>query len=148
MKSGSSESATLTFTAPERERQCSMSSTKSVGQLGAVDLAEERDLRVRGRDDERRAQLGAVVERDADDAAVAHEDPLDGRVGAHVGAEGLGRPADRVADRAHPAAREAPRPELAVADVADRVVQHDVRGAGLLRAGPRADDAVDRHARP
>ena len=56
--------------------------------------------------------------------------------------------AQRLAHRAHAAVGEAPRAELAVADVADLVVRHHVGGAGRARPGPRADDAADRRARP
>ena len=54
------------------------------------------------------------------------------------------RATDRVGHRAHPALLVAPGAEVAVAHVADRVVEHHVRGAGLVRPGPRPDDPVHR----
>ena len=66
VNSGSSASARLIFTVPQRVRQCSMSSTNVVGSCDSFDLLEERDLRVDRGDDERRRQLLAAVERDAD----------------------------------------------------------------------------------
>ena len=50
---------------PLRVFQCSMSCTNRVGQLAAVELLEERDLRVDGRDDERRAELLTALEHHA-----------------------------------------------------------------------------------
>jgi len=47
-------------------------------------------------------------------------------------------------DRAHAAFGEAPVAQVAVADVADRVVRHHVGGARLVGPGPGADHAVDR----
>ncbi len=54
---------------------------------------------------------------------------------------------DRVAHGAHPALRHGPCPQVPVAHVADRVVGHDVAGPGLVWAGPRADQPVERHDR-
>ena len=91
---------------------------------------------------DRRAELVAVLERHADGPAAAHQDLRHLRVGADLRAERLGGAADRVGHRAHAALLEAPGAEVPVADVADRVVQHHVRGAGLVRSGPGADHAV------
>ena len=145
VNSGSRSTATLTFTVPLRVFQRSMRSTKSVGSSRALDLFEERDLRVRRRDDDVGAQLLARLERHAAHAAVAHVDARDRRVGAHgraVRDRGASRSA--CADAAHAAFGEAPRSELAVADVADLVVRHHVRGARRARPGPRADHAAHR----
>ncbi len=115
-----------------------------VGQLGARNLVEERDLRVQRGDHQRRVDLLAVLEDRAVHPAAADDEPRDPCVGADLGAEAAGRPGDRLGDRAHAAFGVAPAAELAVADVADRVVRHHVGGAGLVRAGPGADHAVDR----
>ena len=144
MKLGSSASARLIFTTPLRVFQCSMSRDEVVGQLGARNLVEEGDLRVQRGDHQRRVDLVAVLEHRAVHPAVADEQPGDAGVGADLGAEAAGRPGDRLGDRAHAALGVAPAAELAVADVADRVVRHHVGGARLVRAGPGADHAVDR----
>ena len=143
MKSGSSDIATLTLTTPERVFQRSMSQTKSAGSSCAVDQVEERDLRVDAGDDDRRAELVAVLERDADGAAAAHEDLLHARVRCGSRSRTT-RPTRRIASEtaAHAALLEAPRSEVTVADVADRVVEHHVRGPRLVGPGPRADHAV------
>ncbi len=144
VNSGSSASARLIFTVPERVRQLSMSSTNVVGELRSLDLLQERDLRVDRGDHERRRQLLAAVERHADRAAVADQHALDARVRADLGAERLRGRGARVADRAHAALGIAPARDLAVADVADRVVHHHVRRAGRIGTRPRADDPVHR----
>ena len=115
-----------------------------VGELGSVDLVEERDLRMRRGDDDVGAQLFARVEHDTARASVLHIDARDARVGAHRRAERLGRVAQRARHAAHAAAREAPVAHLAVADVTDLVMRHHVRGARRTRPGPRADDAAHR----
>ena len=137
VNSGSRSTATFTFTVPLRVFHRSIVSTKSVGQRGAVDLLEERDLRMRRRDHDVGAQLLARLERHAAHASVAHVDARDGRVGAHGRAVGD-------SPRSRSASLTAPIPpsgkphdaELAVADVADLVVRHHVRGARRARARP------------
>ena len=101
-----------------------MSATKSAGRSRAVEQPQERDLRVRGRDDRRRVDLLAGLEHDAGDRAADGRDLRDRRRRS-----GSRAPNDRAAERerlrhaAHAAAREAPGADLAVADVADVVVQ-------------------------
>ena len=51
-----------------------------VGKHRAIDLVEERDLRVRRRDHNVGAELLAGLQRDAEHAAVHHVDATDGRV--------------------------------------------------------------------
>src|SRR5437899_69808 len=106
-------------------------------QLVPIDQVEERDLRMDAADHDRRAELLAVIEDDADGAAVPDEDLLDAGPRADLAAERLGGRADRGADATHPALLEPPGPEVPVADIADRVMQHHVSGARLVRAGPR-----------
>ena len=101
VNSGSRSTATFTFTVPLRVFHRSMRSTKSVGQLGAVDLVEERDLRMRRRDHDVGAQLLTRLERHAAHPPVAHVDARDGRVGAHGRA---------VRERRARAAPRSPRP--------------------------------------
>ena len=72
------------------------------------------------------------------------EHRLHTRVRADLGAERLRGAPDRIGDRAHAALLVAPGSEVTVADVADRVVEHHVRGPGLVRPRPRPDDAVHR----
>ena len=147
VNSGSSESARLIFTVPLRVFQCVMSLHELVRQLGRVmSCSQEGDLRVTGRDDDRRDELLATLERDAVDAAVGLRDPArPGRSRGSRRRRTRGRVGARVADRAHAALGVAPARDLAVADVADRVVHQHVRGAGRIGTGPRSDDAVDRH---
>ena len=63
--------------------------------------------------------------------AATDNEPRDAGVGADLGTEAAGRPCDRFGDSSHSAFGVSPAAELAVADVADRVVRHDVSGAGL-----------------
>ena len=147
VKFGSSLIATLTFTVPERVFHRSMSHTKSAGSSCLSSRS-------------RNAIFGWIVvtttgARSSSPFSSATptarpprvEDLRHLGVGADLGAERFGAAADRVAHRAHAALLEPPAAEVAVADVADRVVEHDVGGAGLVGAGPRADHAVDREHR-
>ena len=113
-------------------------------ELRSIDLTQERDLRVRGRDDRGRVQLLAAAQDDAAHEAVGDGDLLDGRARAHFAAESHRGAPDGLGDRPHATHRIAPRAEVSVADVADRVVGHDVGRARLVGAGPGADDPVDR----
>ena len=108
VNSGSRSTATFTFTVPLRVFHRSMRSTKSVGQLGAVDLVEERDLRMRRRDHDVGAQLLARLERDTAHPPVAHVDARDRRVGAHDRAVRYGRVAQRAGSRRPCRLRESP----------------------------------------
>ena len=100
-----------------------------VGQLGAVDQAEEADLRVHGGHDDRGVQDVAVGERDTGDLSAAHEDlatGLDVRSSAPKCRAAAASASDTppIPPRGKPHA-----PTLAaVADVADLVVGHDVGG--------------------
>ena len=97
-------------------------------------MAEEADLGVDGGDHHLGLDLPAVDECDTDDLAVAHEHPLDRSVGAHPRPERFRGTTDRAGHAAHAAPGEAPGADLAVAHIADRVVQQDV---GRARAsGP------------
>ena len=122
-----------------------MSSTKAAGSSLAIDLLQEGDLRVDRGDDHRSAELLAALEDHAGHATALGEDLRDAGVRADLGAEAASAGRDRVADRAHAAFRHGPRAEVAVADVTDRMVRHHVAGARLVRAGPGADQAVERH---
>ena len=142
---GSFDSAQLILTTPERDLHASMSRTKSSGSSLALQLLQERDLRVDGGDDHRRLDLLAGRQGHAGRAPAAHQDALHLRVRPDVGAERLGRPLQRLGHRAHAALGDRPGAEVPVADVADRVVRHHVAGAGLVGSGPRPDQAVQRH---
>ena len=113
-------------------------------ELVPVDQVEERDLRVDAADHDRGAELLTVVEDDADGASVADDDLLHAGPRADLAPERLGGRPDRAADAAHPALLEPPGAEVAVADVPDRVMEHHVGGARLVRTGPRPDHAVHR----
>ena len=121
-----------------------MSADEVVGQLGARNMVEERGFRVKRGDHQRRVDLIAILEDRAVHPAATDDEPRDAGVGADLGTEAAGRPCDRLGHRAHAALGVAPAAELAVADVTDGMVRHHVRGAGLIRACPGADDAVDR----
>ena len=124
-----------------------MSSTKSPGSSSRSSCSQERDLRVGRRRRRRRARsphrprAPRRSRRRPSRGSVATA-----RVRADLGAERRARStAIASRDRAHAALGHRPRAEVAVADVADRVVRHDVAGAGLVRARPRPDQAVQRH---
>ena len=121
-----------------------MSRDEVLRQLGARDLVEERGFRVQRGDHQRRVNLVAVLEHRAVHPSVADQHPGDTGVGADLGAEAAGRPGDRLGHPAHAALGVTPAAELAVADVTDGMVRHHIRGAGLARARPGSDDAVDR----
>ena len=117
-----------------------------VRQLAPVDEAEERDLGMGVGDDDRRVDLLAALEDDAARRAVG-EDPRDRRVGPD-GSAVLRPTASRWLRLTAPIPPSA-KPQLPMGagpDVSDRVVEHDVRGAGLVGSGPRPDDPVDRQA--
>ena len=111
----------------------------------AADVVEERGARVQARHDDWRDDLLPVLEHNAPDPAVGEERPCDPRVQPDLDAVAERGALDRGRHPAHAAFLEAPVAEVAVTDVADRVVCHHVRGAGLARPGPGADDPVDRH---
>ena len=124
----------MTLTVPDRVFHRSMSVDELGGQLVAVEQPEEGDLRVSGGDDDRAGELLAALQRHAVALPSAVEIRGDRRLGADLGAERPGRRGDRRGEATHPAVREPPRPELAVADVADLVVRHHEGGA--RRPGP------------
>ena len=148
VNSGSRSTATFTFTVPLRVFQRSIAVDEVGRERGAVDLLEERDLRMRRGDHDVGAQLLTRLERDAAHAPVAHVDARDRRVGAHGRAVRERRVAQRVAHPPMPPSGKPHEPSWPVADVADLVVRHHVRGARRARPGPRADHAAHRRARP
>src|SRR4030095_8830864 len=113
-------------------------------QLGPVDLLQEGDPGVGGGHDQAGRHLLPPLEDDPGDPATLGGDAPDRGRGADLGPEGAGGRGHGVADPAHAALGKAPAAELAVADVADVVVGHDVGGAGGARPGPGADDPADR----
>ena len=115
-----------------------------VREVLAADVVQERGARVQARDDDLGGELLAVLQDDALGLAVADQDLAYFRAGADLGAVLAGGAGDRVGHGAHAALLEAPVAQVPVADVTDRVVRHHVGGAGLVRAGPGADHAVDR----
>ena len=121
-----------------------MSCTKSSGRWCAVDLVQEGDLRVAGGDDERRLNLLAAasttpVARPFLTVTCSHRS-----VDADLRAERLRSRAARVGDCTHTADRHAPRGDLALCLFTHGVVHQHVGGSRAHRAGPGADDAVDR----
>src|SRR5207253_10856636 len=96
------------------------------------------------RNDHRRTKLLAALQGNAHRAPGAEDDLCDASLRSDLRAERLGRASDRVRDGAHPALLEPPAAQMPVADVPDRVMEHDVGRPGLVRPGPRSDDAVDR----
>ena len=145
MNSGSSASARLIFTVPR-------------ARAPVLDVLDERRRQLRrARSARRNVIFGwiAVTTSGADSSSppssatpTARPSRIStrstARVRADLGAERLRRGGTRVADGAHAALGIAPARDLAVADVADRVVHHHVRGAGRVRTRPRADDPVHR----
>jgi hypothetical protein len=101
---------------------------------------------VDGGDHHRGVQLLAAGQGHPGGPAAGDQHPLDPGAGTHRRPELQGRALDGVRDRPHAALGEAPAAQVAVADVADRVVGHDVGGAGRLRPGPGADHPVDGQA--
>jgi hypothetical protein len=113
-------------------------------QVLRADVLQERDARVQGGDHDLRADLVAVLQHHSGRLAVGDDYPRHPGVGADLRAEAARRGLDGGGHAAHAALLEAPVPQMPVADIADGVVGHHVRGAGLARAGPGADHAVDR----
>ena len=93
-----------------------------------------------------RAVFIAVLSSNACDLAVADDHALDRRIRHDLSAVRLERRRQRVGDRAHAAACEAPRADRSV-DVAHVVMQQDVSGARRVHAHCRADDAAARQVR-
>ena len=112
------------------------------GQHRRVEQPQERYLRVRRGDHDGGVHLLAAGQRHPGRPAAADPDRADIRPGTDLGAERARRRGQRVADAAHPAAREPPRARLPV-DIADVMVQHHVRRAAGPWAGPGADHAGD-----
>ena len=113
-----------------------------LGQLLVLDAGKEGALHVHVGDDAGGVDLLAVVEDDAGGAAVPDADALDAAAGADLAARGAEGGGERLGDRAHPAAGEAPGADVAV-DVAHVVVEEDVGRAGRHRAERGADDRGD-----
>ena len=112
-------------------------------QFGPIDLPAERDRGMGRGDNDVGPEFLARFERDAAHLSVADVDARDGRVGANRCTIGQRRVAQRAAHATHTALGKPPRSELAVADIADLVVRHDVRGTRRARAGPRPDHTAD-----
>jgi hypothetical protein len=102
---------------------------------------------VDGGDHHRRAELLAAGQHHPGGMTTHDQHPLHPGAGPHGRAELHRRAADGVRHRPHAALGEAPAAQVAVADVADRVVGHHVGGAGRLGPGPGADHPVDGQAR-
>ncbi len=143
MNTGARSSAQLIFTTPLRVFQFSMSSTKSAGSSTRSICSRNvifgwMAVTTSG------ARSSSPVSSTTPVAAPPSTRIFATRgARADLGAVGHARSSrDRVAHRAHAAFRHGPRAEVAVADVADRVVRHDVAGARLVRPGPGADQAV------
>ena len=115
-----------------------------IGQVLAADVVQERGARVQRGDHDLGRDLPSVLEDDPCGPAVFEQQLAYPGAGADLGAVVPGGAGDRVGDRAHAALLEAPVAQVAVADVADRVVRHHVGGARLVGPGPGADHAVDR----
>ena len=90
-------------------------------------------------DDRLAVDLLAGFQRDADGLAVLDDDLLDLGIDADLDAGLFGRGRDRLADRAHAAAREAPGADLPV-DLAHVVVQQHVGRARRIGPERGADD--------
>jgi hypothetical protein len=134
----------LIFTTPAAALPALDVADEVAGQVLGADVLQERELGVHRGDHDLGPQLVAVVQHDAHGPAVLDQHPGDPGVGADLRAVGPDGGPDGIGYRAHAALLEAPVPEVAVAHVADGVVGHHVGGAGLVGAGPGADDAVDR----
>ena len=148
VNSGSRSTATFTFTVPLRVFHRSIAVDEVGGQLVPVDLVEERDLRMRGRDHDVGAQLLARFEGHAARAAVAHVDARDRCVGAHGRAVRDRGVAQGLAHPAHAAFGEAPR--AGWPSPASPTLWWAITYAvpGERGPGPHADDAAHRRARP
>ena len=103
-------------------------------------------FRVEIRDDDVRAYLVTVLQHDAHGFAVFNEHLLHAGIGPDFASGGLQRRCDRVRDRTHAAAGEAPCADAAI-DVAHDVMQQDVRRARRFDAEGRADDSGAGHRR-
>ena len=115
-----------------------------VGQLVALQLVQERDLRVHCGDDRGGRHLLAVRQRHAGRPAPPNQYLRHLGVRTDLTAERLGRSPACGGYAAHAALGEAPRSEVPVAHVPNGVVEHDVRGARLVWSCPGPDDPVDR----
>ena len=133
---------------PDEPRNLNRRTSSSNDGSSVPDSSRPRNVRRESSDD--RIEVGvdllARFERDADRAAALDDDVGDRRVHPDLGAERLGRAADRVADPAGPALGDAPRPERAV-DLAHVVVEQDVGRARALDALVGADDPGRGHRR-
>ena len=139
-KTGSPSRAKLTFAETPRNFIRSTLSTRSPGSAARVDQLEEGTPRVERRDHDRGAELGAVLERDADRRPVLLEHRGDRRLEPDLGAERLGGPRQHLGEAAVAALVERPRAEVAVV-LAHLVEEQHQPGAGRHRPDLRADDA-------
>ena len=108
-------------------------------QLARIDELEERPPRVECRDDDRRIELRAVLERDAADPAVICPHGHDRRLEPDLRPERLRRPRQHLGEPAVAALVERPRAELAVV-LAEQVVQQHEAAPLRVRPDLRADD--------
>ena len=112
-----------------------------IRQLRRVNQAQEGLLGVEAGEDERSANLVAVVQHDAGSPAVAGQNAGDAGVAADFGPLGLGGAGQYVGQPARAPLVEAPGAVSAV-DLAHVVVQQDVGRARRARAKKGADDAA------
>jgi hypothetical protein len=109
-------------------------------QLARVQQVEERTTGVEGRHHDRRPQLGAVVEGDADGTAVPGEHGVDPGAEPDLRAVRLGRPGEDLGEATVAALVERPGAEVPVV-LAHLVEQQHQSGTGRHRPDLRADDA-------
>ena len=145
VNTGRRSRAQLIFTTPLRDCHDSMSRTKSAGSSLGSSCCRNVIFGWIAVTTSGASSSSPSSSVDAARRAVRGQDPRDARVRPDLGAERPRAGLDRCRDRAHPALRHGPRAEVAVADVADRVVRHHVAGPRFVRTRPRADQAVQRH---
>ena len=108
-------------------------------QLARLDELEERAPRIERRDDDRRVELGAVLEGHARGPPVAGDDVLHGRVQPDLRPERLRRLGQDLREAAVAALVERPGAHLAVVLTEDVIQEHEAGTLGI-RADFRADD--------
>src|SRR5271165_7442756 len=110
-------------------------------------MPQESNLGMDGGYDRWGMDLFAIVERDADGATLSRDNFRHGRADADLAAESTCSLLHGIRHGTHPAFCEGPSTEVPVAHTADRMMQHDVRGSGLVGAGPGSDYRVTRESR-
>ncbi len=116
------------------------------GQVGGVDEPFEQQLRRDVGDDDPRRDLLARHEPDAGRATVARQHPRNRGVERNLDAAAFARRRHRLRDRPHPADRVSPC-ALDAVDLAEDVVEQDVRRARRVGARVVADDRVEAERR-